>query len=210
MTFNGMMNEDLKRLLIEINKKGLSFFPLSRLNAISVYTADFYENYDYDIVLPGQRDKLVQILKQFDFRQTSGRVITNQNKTITFEFAKPNFTLGDDPAEKTARLLKKSTSLIVMTPTQAMLICLKQFYEQIKLELETESTRPIIDELLALLYEQPANLDKVREWLSPSGKDDIFVSLKLQFRNAQQKGIDERRESKFKSLINEHIESFVN
>ena len=204
------MNEDLKRLLIQINKKGLSFFPLSRLNAISVYTADFYENYDYDIVLPGQRDKLVQVLKQFDFRQTSGRVITNQNKTITFEFAKPNFTLGDDPAEKTARLLKKSKSLIVITPTQALLIYLKQFYEQIKLEAQAESATPIIDELLALLYEQPANLDKVREWLGPSGKDDLFVLLKLRLRQAQQKGIDDRREFNFKSLINEQIETFAN
>ena len=203
------MNDELKNLLIQINKKGLSFFPLSRLNAISVYTADYYENYDYDIVLPSQRDKLVQILKQFGFKQTSGRVITNQDKSIIFEFAKPNFTLGDDPAEKTARLIKKSNSLVVITPTQALLIYLKQFYDQLKLELRSESVKPITNELSALLYEQPANLDKVREWLGPSGQDDIFVSLKLNFRQYQQQGIDDRREFKFNSLIHEQIETFT-
>ena len=204
------MSENLKNLLIQINKKGLSFFPLSRLNAVSVYTADYYENYDYDIVLPGQRDKLVQILKQFEFKQTSGRVITNREKTITFEFAKPNFTLGDDPAEKTARLIKKSNSMIVITPTQALLIYLKQFYDPIKLEVGVDGDTPFTDELTALLYEQPANLDKVREWLGPSGQDDLFVSLKLKLRNAQQKGIDDRQQFNFKSLINKQIEIFVN
>ena len=204
------MSENLKNLLIQINKKGLSFFPLSRLNAVSVYTADYYENYDYDIVLPGQRDKLVQILKQFEFKQTSGRVITNRQKTITFEFAKPNFTLGDDPAEKTARLIKKSNSMIVITPTQALLIYLKQFYDPIKLEVGVDGDTPFTDELTALLYEQPANLDKVREWLGPSGQDDLFVSLKLKLRHAQQKGIDDRQQFNFKSLINKQIEIFVN
>lgn len=201
------MSENLKHLLKQINNKGLSFFPLSKLNAVSIYTADYYENYDYDIVLPGQRDKLVKILKQFDFKQISGRVITNKDKTTTFEFAKPNFTLGDDPAEKTAGLIRKSNSLIVITPTQALLICLKQFYDPIKLELACESSRPLSDELTALLYEQPANLDKVREWLGPSGKDDLFVSLKLQLRQAQQKGIDDRREFNFKSSISKYIDS---
>ena len=206
------MTENLKHLLMQINSRGLSFFPLSKLNAVSIYTADYYENYDYDIVLPGQRNKLVKILKQFDFKQISGRVITNKDRTTTFEFAKPNFTLGDDPAKKTAdliraRLIKNSNSLIVITPTQALLIYLKQFYDPINLELASDSASPLIDELTALLYEQPANLDKVREWLGPSGKDDIFVSLKLQLRQAQQKGIDDRRDFNFKSLISERIKS---
>lgn len=204
------MSENLKHLLLQINSKGLSFFPLSKLNAVSIYTADYYENYDYDIVLPGQRDKLVKILKQFDFKQVSGRVITNKDRTTTFEFVKPNFTLGDDPAKKTAdllrdRLLKKSNSLIVITPTQALLIYLKQFYDLINLELAGDSNTPIIKELTALLYEQPANLDKVREWLAPGGKEDIFISLKLKLRQAQQNGIDDRRDYNFKSLIRERI-----
>ena len=86
---------NLKNLLVQVNNKGLSVFPLSRINAVSIYTSDYYENYDYDIVLPGQRSKLVEILKQFDFKQITGRVITNREKSITFEFARPNFTLGD-------------------------------------------------------------------------------------------------------------------
>lgn len=201
------MNEDLKQLLIQINAKGLSFFPLSKLNAVSIYTTDYYENYDYDIVLPGQRDKLVKILGQYEFRQISGRVITNEHRNTTFEFARPNFTLGDDPAQKTAELIKKTDSLVVITPTQALLIYLKQFYDPIKLELASDSKTPLINELTALLYEQPANLDKVREWLTPSGKEDLFISLKLQLRSAQQKGIDDRRGYTFRTLISEHIGS---
>ncbi len=209
------MRENLKHLLLQINQKGLSFFPLTRINAVSIYTADFYENYDYDIVLPRQREKLVNILKQFDFKQVSGRVITNKDKSVTFEFAKPNFTLGDDPAEKTARLLQartenQSNSLVVITPTQALLIYLKQFYDPVKLELETNAPTPFIDEMSALLYEQPANLDKVREWLGPSQKDDLFVMLKLKLRQAQRQGIEDRREFKFRSLISERIELLEN
>ena len=199
------MSPELQHLFIQINSKGLSFFPLSQLNAVSVYTADYYENYDYDIVLPGQRDKLVSILKQFNFKQTSGRIIASEDKSIIFEFPKPNFTLGDDPAEKTARLIKKSSSLVVITPTQAVLIYLKQFYDQFKQQLGADTEPYLISELTDLLYEQPANLDKVREWLGPSGKTDLFISLKQQFRLAQQKGIDHRREYKFKSLISERI-----
>ena len=204
------MSMNLKELLIQINDKRLSVFPLSKLNAVSIYTADYYENYDYDIVLPGQRSKLVQALKEFDFKQTSGRIITNKDKSITFEFAKPNFTLGDDPAAKTAKLIKKSNSLIVITPTQALLIYLNEFYDQFKSELAVDASKPLINELLALLYEQPANLDKVREWLTPSKRDDIFVALKLQFREIQQKGIDDRKQFRFKSLINQHIETLLN
>lgn len=201
---------NLKELLLQVNSGGLSLFPLSRFNAVSLFTSDYYENYDYDIVLPGQRSKLVSILKKFDFKQTSGRVITNREKTMTFEFARPNFTLGDDPAEKTARLIKKSDSIIVITPTQALLIYMKEFYDEMKLEKQSETSAPLSNELTALLYEQPANLDKVREWLTPSARDDLFVSLKRQFRQAQQQGIDDRKEFRFKSRISEHIEAAIN
>ena len=115
-----------------------------------------------------------------------------------------------DPAEKTAKLIKKSDSLIVITPTQALLIYLKEFYDEIKHETACDSSKPLSNELTALLYEQPANLDKVREWLTPSAKDDLFVLLKLKFREIQQKGIDDRKQFKFKSRIKEHIETLLN
>ena len=189
------------QLIIELNQKGLSIFPLAKLNAVSIYTADYYENYDYDIVIPSQREKLVKLLAKYGFKQTSGRVITNSDKSITFEFPKPNFTLGDDPANKAEKLINTSKSYVIVTPTQALLIYLKRFYDEIKAELDNENSKSIISELLDLLYDQPANLDKVREWLGPSNQTEIFILLKQEFRAQQQAGILDRRNHTFKSRV---------
>ncbi len=195
------MNAKFHQLMIELNQQGLSIFPLAKLNAVSVYTADYYENYDYDIVIPSQREKLVKLLAKQGFKQTSGRVITNADKSIIFEFPKPNFTLGDDPANKAEKLINKSQSYVIVTPTQALLIYLKRFYDQVKTELDSANSQPIICELLDLLYDQPANLDKVREWLSPSNQTEVFILLKQEFRAQQQAGTLDRRNHTFKSRI---------
>ena len=195
------MSNTFNQLIIELNKKGFSIFSLTKLNAVSVYTADYYENYDYDIVIPSQREKLVKLLSERGFKQTSGRVITNSDKSIIFEFPKPNFTLGDDPASKAEKLINSSQSYVIITPTQALLIYLKRYYDQIKAELDSANSRPIISELLDLLYDQPANLDKVREWLGPSNQTEVFILLKQDFRAQQQAGIVDRRNHTFASRI---------
>ena len=195
------MTSEFKNLIIELNRQGLSLFPLYKLNAISIYTSDYYENYDYDIVLPTQREKLVKLLNKHGFKQTSGRVICNQDKSIVFEFPKPNFTLGDDPASQAEKLINKSNANVVITPTQALLIYLKHFYDEIQTELNQSIESPITEELIDLLYEQPANLDKVREWLGPTNQTEIFVLLKQKFRDSQRSGIKDRLEYRFKSRI---------
>lgn len=202
------MNTDINSLAIELNKNGLGVFPLSKIKAVSIYTTDFYENYDYDIVLPNQRDKLVKLLNKNGFKQTSGRIIQNQDKTIVFEFPKPNFTLGDDPVSQTEKLIDNSTSYIVVTPTQALLIYLKRFYQHIIIELNQQEDAPIITELLDLLYDQPANLDKVREWLGPTNQTDVFILLKQKFRDSQRQGITDRLEYAYKSRIISRIPKF--
>ncbi len=195
------MNSQFKNLITELNRKGLSIFPLNKLNAVSIYTTDYYESYDYDIVLPSQRKKLVKLLNKNGFKQTSGRVISNQDSTIVFEFPRPNFTLGDDPASQAEKLIDKSGSHIVITPTQALLIYLKQFYSQIHNEINQTGNTPIISELIDLLYDQPANLDKVREWLTPVNQTDVFILLKQKFRDSQQAGIDDRVKHNYQSRI---------
>ena len=195
------MTEEFKQLIAQLNHRGLSIFPLAKLNAVSVYTTDYYENYDYDIVMPSQRDKLVKLLAKQGFKQTSGRVICNSDKSIVFEFPKPNFTLGDDPASQAEKLINRSNSHIIITPTQALLIYLKRFYDQIQIELNNPDPKPIISELLDLLYEQPANLDKVREWLGPTNQTEVFILLKQEFRAQQQAGINDRRKHTFKSRV---------
>jgi len=200
------MNLSLYNVLRELHRQGLSLFPLSMLNAVSVYVDDVYENYDYDIVTPGQREKLVRLLKRQGFRQVTGRVITSADKSVLFELPKPNFTLGDDPASQAQKLIAKSRSTVVITPTQALLIYFKRFKAQIRDELAGNSSKPVITELVDLVYEQPANLDKVREWLGPSGLTDVFISLKYDLRDSQQAGITARREYNFESRIPKRLE----
>lgn len=195
------MNTEFKNLIIELNQKGLSLFPLTKLNALSIYTSDYYENYDYDIVLPTQREKFVKLLNIHGFKQTSGRVISNLDKSIVFEFPKPNFTLGDDPASQAEKLISKSSANVVVTPTQALLIYLKHFYDEIQIEVNQSQESPITNELVDLLYDQPANLDKVREWLGPTKQTEIFILLKQKFRDSQQAGIDDRLKYRFESRV---------
>ena len=195
------MSPELKALLLDVNQQGLSVFPLKKLNAVSIYTTDFYENYDYDVVLPGQRSKLVNTLAGNGFKQSSGRIIKNKDQSIIFEFPKPNFTLGDDPADKAEKLINNSKHIIILTPTQALLIYLKRYYDEIFLQLNSENDNAMIEEITTLLYEQPANLDKVREWLGPSNQTELFILLKPQLRDAQKSGITHRRQYSFKSKI---------
>ncbi|MEM7355903.1 MAG: hypothetical protein AAF657_34120 [Acidobacteriota bacterium] len=175
-----------------LNRGGVSAAPLSRLPLLSIFDDDEYENYDFDVVSPRRRLRIGKILTADGFRQASGSRIESPNGGAPILFPKPGI-LGSDPSRPAADLLARGGGIIVVTPTQALLLYLHRFGP------ETASTDE--PELTRLVWEQPANLDKVHEWARAAGHEVPFSKLRPALTEAQAEGIDLRRRQIFRSQL---------
>ena len=180
---------EIARLL---NRGGVSAAPLRQLAAISIFDDEEYENYDFDLVSPRQRSSIAAVLKEAGFRQVSGRTLLAPNGGKPIVFPKPGI-LGTDPSRPADVLLSQNHSVVLVTPTQALLLYLHHFGR--------EDASGLREELNALVWEQPANLDKVREWARPAGLGRAFLTLRSELEGAQAEGIDLRRRHLFRSRL---------
>jgi hypothetical protein len=67
--------------------------------------------------------------------------------------------------------------------------------------LDAEPTVARIEELEALVYEQPANLDKVAQWSRAAARGERFASIRGRLAAAQRLGIEDRRARRFVSRL---------
>ena len=167
-----------------LNRGGVSAAPLSRLSLISIFDDEEYENYDFDLVSPRRRLRLAAVLTDAGFRQTSGRVFEAPEGGDPVVFPKPGI-LGTDPSRPVLDLLAGGGAIVLVTPTQALLLVLHRLGDQPPSELA--------DELNALVWEQPANLDKVEEWARAAGLGRTFLELRPALERAQSEGVELRR-----------------
>ena len=83
-------------------------------------------------------------------------------------------------------------AVVLVTPTQALLLYLHRF---------GDDAGAIADELTRLVWEQPANLDKVADWAQAAGRGATFARLRQRLEPAQAEGIDLRRRRMFRSKL---------
>ena len=93
--------------------KNLYYLP--DFSVITVYDDNFFVRNDYDILSHGQRNYLINFFKSFDFKQKSGKLMTDGSYNI--HFPKPKHTLAlsayqpiyNEPAENDLYAVTPST-----------------------------------------------------------------------------------------------------
>jgi hypothetical protein len=174
-----------------LNRSGLSAAPCSWLSSISIFVDERYENYDYDIIGPRARFRIAQVLLDHDFRQLSGRVFEGQGGRI--EFPRPSRSLATDPSEEFEQVVDRARGAVFATQTQILLTTWRR---------EGPELMPARQQdLLKLVREQPANLDKIRDWLRRTPCLADFRRARPRLQQAQEEGVQQRRRSTYRSQL---------
>jgi hypothetical protein len=150
---------------------------------VSIFVDEFYENFDYDIVGPKARLAIARTLEAEGFRQRSGRVFEGEPGRI--EFPKPSRTLASDPAFELEQVLRRPKTIALATPTQVVLATWRRH--------GSELSDNRIEDLQRLVSNQPANLDKVWDWLRRTAAADPYKRAHAILAGAQAEGIKQRR-----------------
>jgi len=174
-----------------LNPEGVSAAPCGWLSAISIFVDERYENYDYDLIGPRARRRISQVLQDHGLRQLNGRVFESAKGRV--EFPRPSRTLATDPAEEFERVLDRGSAIAFATPTQVLLTTWRR--EGPRLPEARQS------DLVELVREQPANLDKVRDWLRRTESATDFQRCRPELEAAQEDGIELRRRGMFQSRL---------
>ena len=78
--------------IIEAINKDKHLYYLPQYSVITVYDDNFFVRNDYDILSLGQRNYLMRFFSQFNFKQKSGKLLSNDATNI--HFPKPKHTLA--------------------------------------------------------------------------------------------------------------------
>ncbi len=182
---------DIVEIARWLNREKLSAAPCAWLSSISIFVDEQYENYDYDILGPRARQTVASVLREHGFRQVRGRVFEGESGRI--EFPRPTRTLASDPASELEEILDRGAEAAFATPTQILLTTWRREGPELSM-----SRR---DDLLRLVREQPANLDKIRDWLRRTECANDFARFRPELEEAQEAGYQLRRQGRFRSQL---------
>ena len=174
-----------------LNQSGLSAAPCPWLDAVSIFVDERYENYDYDIIGPRARLQIAEVLQDHDFRQLSGRVFEGPQGRI--EFPRPSRSLATDPSEEFEQVVDSAMGAVFATPTQILLTTWRREGPEIAPARQQD--------LLKLVCEQPANLDKIRDWLRRTPCLADFQRARPRLEKAQEQGLQQRRRGTFRTQL---------
>jgi hypothetical protein len=184
-----MMN--ILRISRWLNQSRLSAAPCPWLRAVSIFVDESYENYDYDIIGPRARLRIAEVLQEHDFQQLSGRVFEGPLGRI--EFPRPNRSLASDPSEEFEQVVDGSADGVFATPTQILLTTWRREGPELAPSRQQD--------LLKLVREQPANLDKIRDWLRRTTCLADYQRFRPRLETAQEQGLEERRRGSFQTQL---------
>ena len=174
-----------------LNRKRVSAAPCSWLRSISISVDESYENYDYDMIGPRTRLRMISILEDHGLHQLSGNVLEGSQGRV--EFPPPTRSLSSDPAAELERTLARSSGVVFATPTQVVLASFRKGDPELSTGRQSD--------LVALVREQPANLEKVAKWLRGSTSYPGFQRLAPRLLAAQEEGAEQRRRGVFHSEL---------
>ncbi|MGD9252666.1 MAG: hypothetical protein PVG92_01890 [Holophagae bacterium] len=182
---------DLVEISRWLNRDGISAAPCEWLSAVSIFGHEHYENFDYDLIGPRDRLAIAGVLDGHGFKQRSGRSFEGPGGRI--EFPRPPRLLSADPTAEFESTRADGADAVFATPTQVILATWRHE--------APEPSRDRRDQLLALVREQPANLDKVGDWLRRSDGELPFGRFKPQLSAVQEEGYQLRRTGRFRSAL---------
>ena len=182
---------DLEEIARHLNRAGTSAAPCSWLPAISVFVDEYYENYDYDVIGPRDRLRIARVLKELGYRQLNGRQFDGPEGRV--EFPKPTRLLASDPAAELEKVLRQTGAVALATPTQVVLTTWRREGPGLG--------DGRLEALRGLVREQPANLDKVRDWLRGTEHEPDFRRHKPQLAAIQEEGYQLRRTGRFRTQL---------
>lgn len=182
---------DLLEISRWLNRSGVAAAPCGWLPAVSIFVDELYENFDYDLIGPKARLRIAAVLKDRGFRQRSGRVFEGPGGRI--EFPRPARLLSSDPVSELDDALQRGAGAVFATPTQVVLATWRRE--------GPELPDGRAEELLALVREQPANLDKVSDWLRGTESAAGYSRLKPRLASVQEEGFQLRRKGRFRSFL---------
>lgn len=182
---------DLVDIARWLNRDGISAAPCGWLSAISIFGHEHYENFDYDLIGPSDRLAIAAVLERNGYRQESGRVFVGPGGRI--EFPKPPRLLSSDPIAELENSRRSGADAVFATPTQVLLATWRHE--------GPEPSRERLDQLLELVLEQPANLDKVGDWLRRTPGEVAYNRFKAELETVQEEGFQLRRTGRFRSAL---------
>ncbi len=174
-----------------LNRAGLNAAACGWLPAVSIFVDEFYDNHDYDLLHPSARLRIAAVLKERGFRQRSGRRFEGPAGRI--EFPRPPRLLSSDPLAELEEAVRNGADAVFATPTQVVLATWRREGP----ELGDARQR----ELRELVREQPANLDKVGDWLRRTASGAEYARFKPELAAAQEEGFQLRRTGRFRSSL---------
>jgi hypothetical protein len=182
---------DLVEIARWLNRQGISAAPCQWLSALSIFGHEHYENFDYDLIGPRDRLAIAKVLEGHGYRQESGRSFAGPGGRI--EFPKPPRLLSSDPVAELENSRRGGADVVVATPTQVLLSTWRHE--------GPEPSRERLDQLLELVSEQPANLDKVGDWLRRTPGEAAYNRFKAELAAVQEEGFQLRRTGRFRSML---------
>ncbi len=180
------MNESASSLIDDVAQwfdgAGVSAVACLWLPAVSVFVDEYYENFEYDLIGPAARLKIAKVLGRHGFTQRTGRIFESPRGRI--EFPLPTRTLASDPALELEKVIGRGASLALATPTQVVLATWRR--EGPRLDDARHA------DLVDLVRRQPANLEKVADWLRRTGARAAYAKALPVLGAAQEQGILQR------------------
>ncbi len=174
-----------------LNRARLSAAPCAWLPAISIFVDEHYENFDFDLIGPSVRLKIGRVLAEHGFHQRRGREFEGPGGRIVFPRA--TRSLASDPAAELEAVLDGGEAAVLATPTQVLLATWRREGPELGTDRESD--------LLALVREQPGNLEKIWDWLRRTENGPGFRKLKPRLAAAQEEGFMLRRSGTFRSRL---------
>lgn len=182
---------DLVEVCRWLNRSKLSAAPCAWIPAISVFVDERYDRSDVDVIGPEARRHLARVLGQHGCRQLSGSVFEGPGGRFALPRLTPN--LSEDPRHAFATILRGDQQAAFATPTQVIFLTL--------VATGGELTPNRENDLLELVHEQPANLDKIRAWLRRSESEAVFERIRVRLAVRQEEGRLLREQHAFRSRL---------
>ena len=181
---------DFESLIKILKRVQLRAHGLEPLKMISLFDDTQFFNIDYDIIPGPERNQIYQALTNNGWTAKSSRIF--EKDSFRCGFARPSHTLGANPATNVVSS-KAEFDCQFVTPTQALLF----------MEMEGQWNNELA---YRLVFEQPANLDKMFQWLNEEKRDYNISKKALDL--IQTNGIKKRKGEEhitLEDLLKEHL-----
>ena len=142
-------------------------------NIISIFDDLRYDRSDVDIISPGMRLHLLESLRPFGFKQSSGNVISHTDLDI--QCIIPKFhALGSSPFDITRYCQKRSQDFYVLTPTQTACQLV-----------DSNDLDEAVSKILQMMKQQPINVYKLLDYLEHTETHQNFYKAVAYLRDQQ-------------------------